>query len=95
MFVVDLNVDGMKYYGTEKVLKGFKKHFRMLAEHPKNVKFDEKHKQSFDSEVKHIKCLVSDIEIDSITPEELEKAIQSMNRRKAAGYFASPLKHHL
>lgn len=81
-----MNVDGMKYSGNEEVLQGFKKHFQMLAEHSKNVKFDEKYKQADDSEVKHIQCLVSDIEIGPITPEELEKAVQSMNLRKAAYY---------
>ncbi|KAH3866779.1 hypothetical protein DPMN_029881 [Dreissena polymorpha] len=85
--VDDLCFDGQKYSGEEEVVNGFKAYFQKLAEHSININFDIGHNQNNETEFKHISDIVREKDVEPITSEELEKAVNNMNKGKSADIY--------
>ena len=83
-FISDLYVGNEKYTGTQGILDGFQQHFEQLALSKEDVNFDAEFHKLNKYEVSIITEIVKNNNIPNVTMNELEKAIKSINKGKAA-----------
>ncbi|CAG2233361.1 unnamed protein product [Mytilus edulis] len=84
----ELNVDGQIYNSDNQIINGWHIHFGELAKKSVNTKFDHKHLENVEKEVKVISDICQERYIHmQVTDEEVEKAISSLNKNKAADIY--------
>ena len=94
-FISDLYVGNEKYTRTQGILEGFQQHFEQLALSKEDVNFDAEHHKLNKYEFSIITEFVKDNNISDITMNELEKAIKSINKGKAADIYGLTIEHIL
>ena len=72
------------YTGTQAILDGFQQHFEQLALSKEDVNFDAEYCKLNTYEGSIITEIVKYSNIPNVTMNELEKAIKSINKGKAA-----------
>ncbi|VDI53576.1 Hypothetical predicted protein [Mytilus galloprovincialis] len=84
----ELNVGDNIYNTPEQIMEGWKIHFGQLAENTLDENFDSNYLKTTENEYKNIIELCSEqfIHVD-VTQEEISKAINSLNRNKAADFY--------
>lgn len=92
--IEDINVDNTTYTG-DNILLGFKRHFQLLAEQNNNTSYDEQYHRIVEQEIPIISELVSKQINCSISVQEVQKAIQSINRRKSPDIFGLSIENIL
>ncbi|VDI27649.1 Hypothetical predicted protein [Mytilus galloprovincialis] len=84
----ELNVDGQIYNSDNQIINGWHIHFGELAKKSVNTKFDHKHLENVEKEVKVISDICQERYIHmQVTDEEVEKAISSLKQNKAADIY--------
>ena len=92
-FISDLYVGNEKYTGTQGILDGFQQHFEQLALSKEDVNFYAEYHNLNKYEVSIITEIVKDNNIPNVTMNELEKAIKSINKGKAADIYGLTIEH--
>ena len=78
------------------IIKGWFEHFRSFAMPSKNPDFDENYKQLVDSGVREIMDMCCGLNSDSqelVSSQQVEVAIKSLNRGKAANVYELTAEH--
>lgn len=90
---MELNGNGIDYKGEETVIKAFREHFSQLAtlRQQNNIDLDY-HKQAEDDSIS-IDNLVEHKHITEVQPNEIAKAIRSINKGKSADYYGLTIEH--
>lgn len=94
-YVSELTANGQVYRTEEGILKGWRGHFEALATPNDNEDFDMKYARLVSDEVPVISDLCKTSESEEITPEQIRKAIESLNTGKAADYYGVTAEHFL
>ena len=95
IFVSDLYIGNDKYTRTQGILDGLKQHFEQLALGNEDVNFGAEYHRLKKYEVSIITEIVKDSNIPNVTMNELEKAIKSINKGKAADMYGLTIEHIL
>ena len=97
--VNELHVDEKTFHTEEGILEGFREHFQMLATPCDVPGFDRTYGNLVQSELAEIIELCRKAPDDQprqyVTCEQVEKAIASLNRGKAADYYGVTAEHFL
>ena len=97
--VNELSVNGTVYKSENEILLAWKEHFGLLATPTDHQDFDEEYKQQVASEMLDIldicKSLPAQNPEDYVTEQQVDKALKSMNRGKAADIHGVTVEHLL
>ena len=95
VFLNELHVGDSTFRTDGEILQGWRQHFGDLAKQSSNPRFDEKYKRIVDMELGEIIdiCKSSSASYSPVTVEEVEEAIGSLNKGKAADVFGLTTEH--
>ena len=93
--ISDLHVGKNFYTGLTDILNVFRTHFKQLATESRNEMFDEEYHTNISTEIKHIEALVTNMDVEPVTSEELDKAISGINTGKSPDIYNISIEHLL
>ena len=93
--IQDLHIDNETMSGEENILQGFKNHFAKLAVPSYDENYNYQYSTSIEQETHNIIELVKNVDILKPTKEELNKALSSIKKGKAADIFDLTVEHFI
>lgn len=88
--VVELDVNGEKYSGSDNIIHGF----RQLATFNPETRLDEQYHNIVEDDINTINYLVQHKDIKNVSMDEINKATQSLNiKGKSADYHGLTIEH--
>lgn len=90
---LELNVNGINYSGEENVIDAFYIHFSHLATFSRQDNIDRNYHTLANEDIKAIENIVEGNNVPEIQPEEMTKAIASINKGKSADYHGLTIEH--
>ena len=95
VFLNELHVEESTYRTDDEILQGWRQHFGDLAKQSDNPRFDEQYKRVVERELAEIIdiCEASKGDYSPVAEDEVEKALNSLNKGKAADIFGLTTEH--
>lgn len=91
--LLELNVNGIDYKGEEKVIEAFREHFSQLATFRQQNNIDLNYHKLAEDDIISIDNLVEHKHIAEVQPNEISKAIRSINKGKSVDYYGLTIEH--